>query len=370
MCSTPSHKDGPLPEPIRVRSVPPYGRPTAEEYAYMFNNYAGGVNPLGYKGHEFAPDGSYGYRYREPPRRPAKPARRPTTSLPPQPRPSTFDVGFDDEAVLSMPIPEEMRNELQRSFHHPQDLDDSCCPLITSSSGAITLPWACVTQSTVLNRYLFVTWRCILLALSVTSLVISFVYGITTASMIVASAFTVTVMKEIAISFALISYYMKRCPMWKESDVLWIVGAMFQIATHVTLASPIVLFNNYLLGTSRSEAVTELIRSPTAYFLGVQFFVVLLDIFFTPLPPGLYSILVGSLVIGFSGVASVIDTSAAGFFVALGILAASSFGLGLLVHIAIAAVYFYFHASRVTRMLNSSRVKEATDETFSDLGYS
>lgn len=230
---SPTPRSKPLTEPIRVRSVAPYALPTAEEYADRFNNYGGGVNPLGYMGHEFAADGSYGYRPRAYPKRPLVSSRKPP--LPPQPRPASFDFGMDDEDALSMPVPETSRRGIARAqVEHHQD-DESThtgCLLWSSATPSLSSPWITIVRSPVLNKYVFFVWHIALLSYSLAGLIVVTVYGFSRHSLIVCGAFCTVFARELVLVIGIVVFTCQKYPEWRERIIRYVTVLIILTRSH------------------------------------------------------------------------------------------------------------------------------------------
>lgn len=238
---SPTPRSNPSTEPIRVRSVPPYGLPTAEEYADRFNNYAGGVNPLGYMGHEFAADGSYGYRPRNYPKRPLVSSRKPP--LPPQPRPTTFDFGQDDEDALSMPVPESRRKAvaLAPCEHHHNDDSTPFCTSWLSPPSSLSSPCVTIARSSVLNKYVFFVWRIVMFSYSLASLIVASMYGFSYRSIFVFATFLAAVAKELVLITAVLVLSCQKQPEWREPTIVRYV-AVFLFFPLIHIVANNVLF--------------------------------------------------------------------------------------------------------------------------------
>lgn len=147
-----------------THKIPPSSDITAE-----YNDIGGGVNPLGYKGHRFTPNG--GYRYSsyssDPPVPPSSfkfSSRR--ANLP------VYDFGEEEEGPPSFSIKRPPSISIPLSFppmesHETQDNADLCCPLLGPISpflGVSSLKQ--VGSSSFLPHHVYVIWRVLLLLLS------------------------------------------------------------------------------------------------------------------------------------------------------------------------------------------------------------
>lgn len=141
-----------LPEPIIVKDCRPHTRsPSSHHDLQHFLDFGGGVNPMAYKGYTFSKHGRFQFWQN---RHNDKSFKQHSSSNP-QPQPH---------------LPTRPNNEI----HEKQQPSCSCCPLI----GPLTplFPTASLQQvatSTLLTPNVYVAWRIVLFAFSLTALVLT-----------------------------------------------------------------------------------------------------------------------------------------------------------------------------------------------------